>query len=68
MSGDCIMKSAFDCFQQAVTCEQMASVASDDANRALLLAIACHWRALGKAVKMREQRETNYRREPPELR
>jgi hypothetical protein len=62
------MKSAFDCFQHAITCEQMASVASDAANRATLLAIANHWRALGKAAKTREQRETNYdRRHPPEL-
>jgi hypothetical protein len=54
------MKSAFDCFQQAAKCEEMASAASDDASRAVLLATAGHWRVLGKVVKTREQRDTNY--------
>jgi hypothetical protein len=54
------VKSAFDCFQQAAKCEEMAATASDDASRALLLATAGHWRALGKVAKAREQRETNY--------
>jgi hypothetical protein len=55
--GDGIMKSAFDCFQHAAKCEEMAAVAIDDANRTLLLATAAHWRALGKAAKTREQRK-----------
>ena len=54
------MESAFDCFQHAAKCEQMASAARDDASRAVLLATADHWRALGKAAKMREQRQKNY--------
>jgi hypothetical protein len=54
------MKSAFDCFQHAAKCEQMASAARDDASRAVLLATADHWRALGKVAKAREQRDTNY--------
>ena len=58
------MKSAFDCFEQAGKCEQMASTASSDASQASLLAAAAHWRALGKVAKTREQRETNYDRRP----
>jgi hypothetical protein len=57
------MKSAFDCFQHAAKCEEMAAAAIDDANRTLLLATAAHWRALGEAAKSREQRDTNY--DPP---
>jgi hypothetical protein len=56
-SGDGIMKSAFDCFQRAAKCEEMAAVAIDDANRTLLLNTAAQWRALGKAAKAREQRD-----------
>jgi hypothetical protein len=55
--GGGIVKSAFDCFQHAAKCEEMASTASDTSSRALLLATAGHWRALGKAAKTREQRE-----------
>jgi hypothetical protein len=51
------MKSAFDCFQHAAKCEEMAAAAIDDANRTLLLATAAHWRALGKAAKAQEQHE-----------
>jgi hypothetical protein len=54
------MKSAFDCFQHAAKCEQMASAARDDASLAVLLSTADHWRALGKAAKIRELRAENY--------
>jgi hypothetical protein len=50
------MKSAFECFQHAARCEEMAASAFDDANRTALLATAAHWRALGKAAKTGEQR------------
>jgi len=51
------MKSAFECFQHAAQCEEMAAAAINDANRTMLLATAAHWRALAKAAKTREQRE-----------
>ena len=55
------MKSAFECFQHAAQCEEMASTANDDASRDSLLATAVHWRTLGNAAKAREQRETGPR-------
>lgn len=54
------MKSAFECFQQAAKCEQMASTTKDDASRASLVATANHWRALGKAARTRERLAENY--------
>ena len=51
------MKSAFECFQHAAKCEELAASAFDDANRTALLATAAHWRALGKAAKTGEQRK-----------
>ena len=45
------MKSAFECFQQAAKCQEMAEAARDDKDRAVLLATADHWRALGKEAQ-----------------
>ena len=58
------MKSAFDCFQHAAKCEQLASTAIDDANRTLLIATAAHWRTLGNAAKARERRKEHYDQRP----
>ncbi|GEP61964.1 hypothetical protein [Reyranella soli] len=54
------MKSAFDCFQHAAKCEQLASTATNDASRTTLFAAAAHWRKLGNAAKVRERREESY--------
>jgi hypothetical protein len=62
--GTDAMKSAFECFQHAATCEELASTANDDASRRLLLATAAQWRTLGNAAKAREQRETNHGARP----
>ena len=49
------MKSAFECFQQAAKCEQLAKDTWDDANRTVLLATAEHWKTLGNEAKAAEQ-------------
>ena len=42
------MKSAFDYFQEAAKCEQMASKAPNDIGRLFLLDAAHHWKQRGE--------------------
>lgn len=48
------MKSAFECFQYAARCEQAAKDAQHEADRAILLETARHWRTLGENAKYAE--------------
>lgn len=56
------MKSAFECFQEAAKCEQMAKDAQHEQNRATPLETARHWRALGEEAMAAERRP-----EPPPI-
>src|SRR5262245_54249377 len=47
------MKSAFECFQRAAKCEEMALAKLDVADKAMLLEAAHHWRTLGNVAKKR---------------
>ena len=49
------MKSAFECYQQAAKCQEMASAAADANDRAVLLATAEHWRTLGNKARAAEK-------------
>lgn len=46
------MKSAFECFQRAAKCEDIARATSDRSDRAMLLATAQHWRDLAKSTRL----------------
>lgn len=48
------MKSAFECFQQAAKCQEMADAAADANDRAVLLATAEHWRMHGNKARAAE--------------
>src|SRR5262245_16150447 len=47
------MKSAFECFQRAAKCEEMALAKLDVTDKAMLLEAAHHWRTLGNVAKKR---------------
>lgn len=49
------MKSALDCFQNAVRCEDMAHASYARGQRQMLLTIAKNWRSLGEAARERER-------------
>ncbi|MBI2735976.1 MAG: hypothetical protein HYX38_05415 [Rhodospirillales bacterium] len=55
------MKSALDCFQNAVRCEDMAHASYDRGQRQTLLTIAKTWRSLGETARERE-RQADQRR------
>ena len=62
------MKSAFECFQHAAKCEQLAKDARAEADRALLLATAEHWKMLGNEAKPAESVQLmpdHHRKLPP---
>ncbi len=48
------MKSAFECFQHAARCEQLAETARNDSIKAALLQTAKYWRKLGEQAKTDE--------------
>jgi len=48
------MKSAWECFRHAATCEEQAKQAISDVGRAVLLETASHWRRLGKQAEAKE--------------
>jgi hypothetical protein len=45
------MRTASECFEQAAKCEAMASTATDEENRTVLLATAKHWRKLAQIAR-----------------
>jgi hypothetical protein len=45
------MRSARECFELAVKCEQMALASADQVDRPLLLRTAIHWRTLGRLAQ-----------------
>ena len=49
------MKSAFECFQRAAQCEELAKDAKDETSRSLMLNAAKQWRALGEQAKAIEE-------------
>jgi len=51
---ECVMKTAFECFQHAARCERLARGAFDEINRDILLRTAEHWKTLGKEAKVTE--------------
>jgi hypothetical protein len=50
------MKSALECFQQAIRCEQMAKAAHSAKDSAALFDAARQWRVVGKAMEAEELR------------
>jgi hypothetical protein len=48
------MRSALECFNQALQCEEMARATRSDIDRRMLLAAADIWRSLGAASKEAE--------------
>ena len=48
------MKSAFECFQEAAKCEQMAKAALAETDRLFLLDAARHWRLRGEEAAAAE--------------
>lgn len=56
------MQSAYECFNQAAKCEQMAEEAMDDVDRKALLAEAARWLELGNEATLREADEQRTRR------
>ncbi len=57
------MKSAFECFQHASRCEDMALASCDDANRRVLLHTARQWRKLGLNAKRAGEGELTGRKQ-----
>ena len=51
------MKSAFECFQRAAQCEELAKDAKDETSRSAMLATAKYWRDLGARAKAIEEME-----------
>lgn len=49
------MKSALDCFQNALRCEAMARGLYDPAQRRMMASTAETWRSLGEAARERER-------------
>jgi hypothetical protein len=45
------MRTASECFQQAAKCKAMASAATDEINRTLLLEMAEHWLKLARNTR-----------------
>lgn len=60
------MKSAFECFQCAVACEDRARTSPDALNRMFFLEAAKHWRTLGESAK-RLKRSGGASADPVEL-
>ena len=56
------MQSAYECFNQAAKCEQMAEEAMDDVDRKALPSEAARWLELGNEATLREAGEQRKRR------
>ena len=58
------MKSAFECFRHAATCERMADDAKDEESKIALLENAGQWRLLGRLAQIQEAEEGSDRSLP----
>jgi hypothetical protein len=65
------MKSAFECFENAASCERRAEAAHDMADKTVLLGLAYHWRTPGEIAERIDRQEiigvTPEPKDPPAL-